>query len=328
MTPLISIIMPMRNASLWVKETIDSIQKQTVADWELIVVDDHSTDESVEIIESIAVTDKRIKILQNPSEGIIPALKYALENCRGTFITRMDSDDIMPVDRLALHVDALQNAAPKTIVTGKVRYFSSDKVSDGYLKYENWLNERVDQADFYDHIYRECIVASPNWMGRTEEFKNESLFSLLNYPEDYDLCFRWQEKGFTIIGLETITLHWREHPLRTSRNSDNYQQEAFFQLKMDWFSKNHSDANSIGIVGIGQKGKLCLEYLNTSTFDVRLFDLNHTQFTQPINGMVVESIDDINTEKLLIARYPTDISAIQQFIEKKGYCFGKTAFWV
>lgn len=328
MTPLISIIMPMRNASLWVKETIESIQNQETPDWELIIVDDHSTDHSFAMVQAISLEDTRIHLFKNPEKGIISALQFALNQARGTYLTRMDADDIMPPNRLTIMFEKLQVLPEKSIVTGKVKYFSETEVSAGYLKYEQWLNDRIDRGDFYNHIYRECIVASPNWMGRTEEFKLENLFAHLNYPEDYDLCFHWQEKGFAISGLNEITLQWREHPLRTSRNSAHYQQEAFFKMKMYWFAKNHATAKSIGIVGMGQKGKLCLHYLNADTFEIRLFDLNHTQFSQKIEGKQVESTNSIDTEIVLVARYPNDIQAVQQFIEKKGYRFGKNAYWV
>src|SRR5690606_4549742 len=144
----VSIIMPLKNASQWVEETIQSILKQTHEDWELIVVDDHSEDHSIEIVSNYVHQDNRIQLFKNASKGIIPALQLAFEKASGTYITRMDADDIMPVNRLKLMVEQLQNLPDKAIVTGKVKYFSDTAVSPGYLKYEQWLNERVEQQDF------------------------------------------------------------------------------------------------------------------------------------------------------------------------------------
>ena len=199
MNPVVSIILPMKNAVAWVAETIESIQKQTLEEWELVVVDDHSEDDSYISVAHIAETDKRIRIFHNHGHGIIPALEQAFYEVRGTYITRMDADDIMPAYRLKRMVDTLGSLPETAIITGKVRYFSAESVSEGYQKYENWLNERVTRADFYDHIYRECIVASPNWMGRTEEFKK---YGLLGKKLDYSFSKTFFENYFQSNNIE------------------------------------------------------------------------------------------------------------------------------
>jgi len=328
MNPVVSIILPMKNASEWVAETIESVQKQTLEEWELVIVDDHSEDDSHSLVAHIALSDARIRLFRNHGQGIIPALQLAFSEVRGMYLTRMDADDIMPEYRLQRMVAALDLLPEKAIVTGKVRYFSAEFVSEGYQKYENWLNERVVRSDFYDHIYRECIVASPNWMGRTKEFREYGLLENLSYPEDYDLCFKWMQHGFQISGLDEVTLLWREHPLRTSRNSENYQQRAFFHLKIHWLIRTYPDVSSIGIVGMGIKGKLCAELLMDTGRPFNLYDLHFEKYTTPLFGQTVLSPDTINDSIVLIARYPEKLDEIRTFIELKGYQIGKDAFWV
>lgn len=328
MNPIVSIILPMKNASEWVTETIESIQGQILDDWELLVVDDHSEDTSYLLVKRIAETDPRIRLFHNHGKGIIPALQQAFNEVGGMYLTRMDADDIMPEDRLKQMVHSLGSFPEKTIVTGKVRYFSAEPVSKGYQTYQNWLNERVICGDFYDHIYRECVVASPNWMGRTEEFRKYRLLENLSYPEDYDLCFQWMQSGFKIIGLDAITLFWREHPLRTSRNSDNYQQRAFFHLKVNWLMRMYPTVSSIGVVGMGIKGKLCAELLMNAGYAFNLYDLHFEKYTTPLYGHTVLSSDVINDPIILIARYPENLNGIRLFIEQKRYRIGENAFWV
>jgi glycosyltransferase involved in cell wall biosynthesis len=319
--------MPMKNASNWIEQTIESIQKQTLTDWELIVLDDHSEDDSFEIVRNFSHKDNRIRVFKNEKQGIVAALNQAFQQAKGQYITRMD-DDKMLENRLQSMSDFLQNQPKKTIVTGKVKYFSDETISEGYQKYENWLNERVEKDDFYEQIYRECIVASPNWMGRTEEFRSYDLFSTLNYPEDYDLCFLWMKHGFSIKSINEITLFWREHPLRTSRNSENYQQQAFFRLKLKWFTHFNPNASSIGIIGMGTKGKICAEYLQQQNYPFNVYDLNFEKINAPLFGKRILSPENITDELILIARYPDNLEELQQFIEQKGYVIGKNAFWV
>lgn len=317
----------MKNASKWVAQTLESIKKQTYKNWEVIVIDDHSEDDSYSIVHHFALNDNRIHVFKNESVGIIPALNQALKLAKGEFLSRMDADDIMPANRLFLMVNKLQQLPKKAIVTGKVNYFSEETVSEGYQKYEKWLNNRVKQDDFYQHIFRECIVASPNWMGRTQAFLNYHLLENLSYPEDYDLCFHWKKNGFTIHSIDEVTLLWREHPLRTSRNSERYQQEAFFQLKLKWFRHFFPYPTSVGIVGMGAKGKLCAADFQNHNFPFKLYDLNYEN-KPPLAEKKILSPEKINDELLLIARYPENLTAIQTFIEKRGYTIGINAFWV
>jgi len=83
---MISIVMPMRNASPYIRECLDSIRAQTYPHWELHVVDDNSTDDSFDIVSAYSATDPRIKIHRNPGRGILSALRFALSLSNGLFI--------------------------------------------------------------------------------------------------------------------------------------------------------------------------------------------------------------------------------------------------
>ncbi len=258
---LISILTPYRNASTYIRETALSILAQTHTDWEWILVNDHSSENELEVLADL-LDDPRIVLLENKGEGIIDALCTAFAHADGEYITRMDADDVMPDFKLTRMLSLLQKGGA-AIVTGKVNYFSHiDSISTGYLSYEKWLNERVDQQDFYMQIYRECSLASGNWMMRKSDLENCGGFVDLNYPEDYDLMFRWYEAGYAIKGLDLVTHLWRDHDLRTSKTSAHYQQKAFFSLKinrfvaLDWNSQQQLIVN-----GTGQKGRLTAKLL-------------------------------------------------------------------
>src|SRR5690606_17419694 len=97
---LISILTPFKNSAKFLPECLESIKNQTHTYWELLIVDDGSTDESYHIVESFAEKDKRIRLFRNTGEGIIEALRLAFKKSSGTYITRMDSDDIMIPNKL------------------------------------------------------------------------------------------------------------------------------------------------------------------------------------------------------------------------------------
>lgn len=326
MNPKISILIPVFNAEKWLKETMESTQKQTFKDWEVIAIDDFSKDNSWEILQGFAKKDERISVYQNDRKGIIPALQLALSKSNGEFITRFDADDKMPPNRLQEFYDFIQGTE-KTIVTGKVEYFSEKKVSDGYQRYQNWLNERVEKQDFFEHIYRECVVASPNWLVRKSDLIEHNIFEELQYPEDYDMVFQWFSKEFSIVGLPQTTLHWREHPARTSRNSKIYDQEKFFELKLNWWKKlNGKKYKSIAVLGAGVKGKLVCQHLKN--FDLSLYDLNFSNYNQPIEGIEVQNYEKLQGDCLFISIYPEKREKLIEFIESKGFVIGENAWWV
>lgn len=321
--------MPVKNASQWVEETILSIRQQSFENWELICIDDYSLDDSFTKIGNLSLIDNRIKIVRNSQPGIIPALQKGLELSKGKYITRMDADDLMPIHRLEHFHNAIQGK-PKTVVTGKVEYFSHGAVSSGYLKYESWLNHIVESNRFYDNIFRECIVASPNWMCSRQDLIDYDIFHEMEYPEDYSICFLWMRNHFKIIGLNEVTLLWRDHPERTSRNSSVYDQESFFKLKLDWFARSIPKINqSIGILGAQKKGKLTVDILqHYGVRGLNLYDYQSERFNTPIKGLEVNSYKKINDELLLIAIYPNDIDELSNYLFEKGYVIGKNAWYL
>src|SRR5687768_4427435 len=98
---LISILIPFRNAEKYLPACLDSICTQTETQWQVLAVNDHSTDNSAQIVQEYAQKDPRFQMLHNPGEGIIAALRAALAQSTGELITRMDADDIMMPTKLA-----------------------------------------------------------------------------------------------------------------------------------------------------------------------------------------------------------------------------------
>ncbi len=325
---LLSILTPYKNAGSFLEECVYSVLNQSFTDWEWILVNDESKDNSLEILEAFAKADERFMLLTNPEKGILPALQFGLKHCKGGFITRMDADDIMPQGRLQLMVETLQKSPPKTIVTGKVRYISLNPISEGYQKYERWLNQRIKQADHWKHIYRECVIASPNWMMHTSELLAINVFDDLEYPEDYDLCFKWYAHYFHIIGLPNITLHWREHEARTSRNSENYQQPAFFSLKLKRFLMlDYQKDKPLILMGEGVKANLAATFL--AAHKIPIMQMVQTEKARNQHSIVhTDALSDYKHAQILIAIYPDKAKrkALENWLATFNFILG-TNYW-
>ncbi|NKI32157.1 glycosyltransferase [Croceivirga thetidis] len=253
---LVSIIIPFKNTEMYLNGCLDSILEQSYPYWEAILVNDHSTDNSNQIVSYYATKDNRFKLIQNKGEGIIPALQIGYQNTSGRFITRMDSDDIMKPQRLERMVNDLKKLGPGHISVGLVKYFSERGISDGYNRYEKWLNNLSEKGTNYSEIYKECVIPSPCWMVFREDFDYCDGFTPNRYPEDYDLTFRFYEQGLKVIPCNEILHLWRDYDTRTSRNHVHYAQNYFLDIKVHYFVKlDYDNKRPLVIWGAGFKGK-------------------------------------------------------------------------
>lgn len=325
--------MPMRNAEKYLHECIDSIRKQGFTHWELIVINDHSADHSQAIVEAYSRKDSRIQLLPNEGKGIIDALKTAIKYCQGIYLSRMDADDKMPENRLQIMVDTLAKSPEKTVVTGYVKYFGESPISAGYMRYEDWLNTINRNAIQWQNIYRECVIASPNWMVRKDELRAIGGFQDLHYPEDYHLVLKWYQNHWHIEVIPEVTLWWREHPARTSRNSENYQQARFFSLKIRFFLENQWQKQDLVLWGNGEKARISARGLDQQQAPFCWMDLNPEKFAKGIQGHTILSYRKIEsytpeTTLILLAIYPSQKQQqqINSYLNALGYILG-TNYW-
>ena len=189
--------MPVKNTAQFLNECMDSILNQTYKKWELLAIDDGSMDNSLAILTKYSKQDNRIKVFKNNGKGIIEALRLAYSKSSGEFISRMDSDDIMTEDKLTVLSGNLLNAGQGNIATGLVQYFSEKALGDGFKNYENWLNNLTARGSNFTAIYKECVIPSPCWMAYREDLEKCDAFNPNNYPEDYDLVFRFKKYAKT-----------------------------------------------------------------------------------------------------------------------------------
>jgi len=252
----VSIIMPVKNTALFLEQCLTSILDQTYTHWELLAVDDGSSDESFNILTSYSKKDKRVKPFKNDGAGIIEALRLAYAKSSGELITRMDSDDVMTVDKLdVLSANLMKNGAGN-IALGFVKYFSENELGEGFKRYETWLNGLIATGNCFEDIYKECVIPSPCWMVYRADFEKCDAMRPNRYPEDYDLTFRFYVHGLKPIPCAAILHHWRDYPTRTSRTDSHYADNTFMDIKATYFLSQEYDASkNLVIWGAGGKGK-------------------------------------------------------------------------
>ncbi len=316
--------MPVKNAEPFLKDCVSSILLQTEKNWELIAIDDHSTDNSRKVLDHFAETDKRIRVLSNTGNGIIDALRTAYANSSGRLITRMDADDRMSDNKLrAMKADLLANGKGH-IALGLVEYFSDVTLGDGYRYYQTWLNELTASGTNYKDIYRECVIPSPCWMVYREDLDVCKAFKPNVYPEEYDLCFRFYKNKLKPIPSSRTLHYWRDHAARTSRNDPHYADNRFLELKLNWFLKvDHEPTRPLVIWGAALKGKNLAKDLIRYNVDFNWACNNPNKigkvvYDQKINHLKV--IGELNHPQIIIAVANKDEQRkIKQQLESEGF---------
>ena len=248
--------MPARNVEKYIRECIDSIINQSYEDWELIVVDDGSTDNTATIIKEFEKRESRIHLIEQSAIGIIPALRVAYASSRGKLITRMDADDIMANKKIENLSGLLFKHGPGHVATGLIEYFCATELGDGYKKYQTWLNNLTLTKTNYSEMYKECCIASPCWMLWREDFDACEAFNPNTYPEDYDLVFRFYRHGLKVISSDEILHLWRDHDSRSSRTLEQYKDNSFLEIKVRYFLQlDYDPGKELVLWGAGKKGK-------------------------------------------------------------------------
>ena len=219
--PRVSVLLPARNAAATLDAALASLRRQTWSDWECVVVDDGSTDATGEVARAAAAFDPRVTMVPTPPRGLVATLGTGLERCRGEYVARMDADDLMRRERLALQVDALDRDPQLAAVGAHVRFFPRAGMSDGLRAYERWLNSVDSPARLRAEAFVESPVAHPTLLIR------RSVLAAVGYrdrgwPEDYDLVLRLLAAGHEIGVVPRRLLGWRDGPGRLTRTHPAY----------------------------------------------------------------------------------------------------------
>ena len=314
--PLISILIPFKNTANFLPECITSVIGQNYSNWELIIIDDNSTDASFSIVESYANTDSRIKLFKNTGQGIIEALRLALHKSTGELITRMDSDDIMTPNKLEVLSKNLIKHGKGHLAVGQVKYFSETGIGEGYAKYEKWLNGLIATGTNYTDIYKECVIPSPCWMVYKEDLLACGAFNPDRYPEDYDLAFRFYKQALKCIACNVVLHHWRDYEVRTSRTHEHYAENHFIELKLHYFLKlDYIKDKPLVVWGAGNKGKVLAKNLVKKEIAFHWICNNPNKIGRDIYGQILKPFSFLETIKNPQSIITVANSASQEYIK-------------
>lgn len=212
---LVSVVMPVYNGAKHIKECLDSILCQTFHDFELLIVDDGSTDDTSEIIKSY--DDQRIRLICNRHDYIASS-NLLFSQAKGKYIARMDSDDIMMPDRLRMQYEYMEQHPELDVVGGCIEYFGT---CQGIYK------PSLGDISLYDLMDGCCIVHPTAFIRRSSIKSHHLRYRRENiYAEDYGLWAEAAYCGLRIRNVDTVVTRYRTSNTQVTSVKNQEQQVA------------------------------------------------------------------------------------------------------
>lgn len=228
--PLISVVLPVYNVEPYIKECMDSILNQTIQDFEVIVIDDCSTDSTVAIVESY--NDDRISIIKKEkNKGLIDSLNLGFRLAKGKYLARVDGDDINVLNRFEKQLLFLESNPDVDLCGTWANEFDGN---ERVLKYKESHNQIVAE------LLIKSPICHPSVMLRRQRYLSFSFDKSKKHVEDYDFWARtaWDCK---MHNLQEVLYYYRVHGKQVSSLYNHIQKEHDIGIKLDLFKKIQYD---------------------------------------------------------------------------------------
>jgi len=322
--PDISVLIPMYNAQLTLATALDSLRRQTFSDWECVLCDDGSTDESAAIALAYAAKDRRFAVIKRDHAGLVTTLNAGLRVCRAPYVARLDADDACHRERLRVQYEYLEQHSELAGVGCGIRMFPRSGLSASRRQYEAWLNALATESDIARDRFVECPLAHPTWF-----IKREVLLAFgyrdMGWPEDYDLILRLLGAGQRLSTVQGRLLGWRESSTRLSRTNRNYDIESFTRcrahfLATDWLA----NTPSYGLWGYGSTGRNLARALSLhGKKPAYIVELHPGRIGQRILGVPVVAPSTLATVRCPGDKLILSVSGLQQRSDARRFATGQ-----
>jgi glycosyltransferase involved in cell wall biosynthesis len=217
-TPLVTVLLPVRNAAPYLREALQSLREQTYRHFRVLAIDDGSTDDSLEILRSFR--DERLRVITRSGKGLVTTLSEGLEFCDTPYVARMDADDRALPQRLERQVRALDDDRSLVMLGTRVSVIDAEGkplASPAVLQEDRAIRRALAVTNCFAH---------GSVMFRRDEVRQAGGYrASAHLVEDYDLWMRLAERG-KLANLPDALYEWRTNPASVSRTGRAAQKAA------------------------------------------------------------------------------------------------------
>jgi cellulose synthase/poly-beta-1,6-N-acetylglucosamine synthase-like glycosyltransferase len=297
--------MPVRNEAHYLEAALASLTRQTFTDWELVAVDDGSSDRTPAILAAAALHDMRIRVIRQEGGGLVTALNTGLAACQSPFIARMDGDDICHPRRFEKQLTYLNDHPETGLVACTFRHFPRTTLKDGMIDYETWQNGLISHELVLRDLFVESPFVHPGIMTRRSILEELGGYQDNGWPEDYDLWLRMAALGVRFARLPETLLCWRDHPERATRTMSEYATTAFRACKCHYLRQGFlAETVDVVMAGAGQEARAWQRLLDLAGINVSTWlDVDPRKQGRQLHGAPVISPEELELHgrKMLVA---------------------------
>jgi glycosyltransferase involved in cell wall biosynthesis len=271
-SPQISVILPCYNAAETLDEALESLAAQSFSNFEVLAVDDGSTDDTGLILDRWAKSDSRFKHISCPHAGVISASNVGMLASQAPYIARTDADDRSHPERLAKQWAFLEKNQDVAAVSCLVKAFPEKDVGGGFQVYIKWLNSIITDAEIKREIFVESPLPNPSAMFRRDWLLKMGGYEERGFPEDYDLYLRMYLAGAKFAKISEVLHEWREHPNRITHTDSRYSLENFLRTKAYYLARGPLKGRDAVIIwGSGMMGRRLAKQLERQNVPLAAF---------------------------------------------------------
>ncbi|OPJ54847.1 glycosyltransferase [Clostridium oryzae] len=318
----VSVIMPVYNNEKYLCESIESILNQTYKNFEFIVIDDGSSDDSHKIINGYASRDNRIIVISREHKGLVYSLNEGINMASGKYVARMDADDISMPARLEKQVNYLDKNKSTDILGTFIEAFGD--VDDNEKNTCNRaFNFQIDEENIVEISLKGTPIAHPSVMFRSDCIRSLGGYDeLYKYTEDYELWIRALNYGYQIKNIQEKLLKYRIHngskSVLDSKNKERDNEIIKCKLKYVTFINN---VTNYIIWGASNGGNMLYSVINESFNNMKLCAYIDKYKGGEFNGVKIvhpDKISDIKFDYIFIATQPGKEEA-EIYLNNLGY---------
>ncbi|GJM63578.1 glycosyltransferase family 2 protein [Persicobacter diffluens] len=329
--PLVSSIIPFYNSAETLAQAIESLLQQDYPRQEIILVNNNADQASRLIAKTYSEQHPQIHLFTESRQGVMFAFNKGLANSKGDFILRLDADDIALPSRISDQIHFLQTQADVDLCSGLVRFEKGEIPSGGFQKYVDWVNSIQTEEEIKKAMFIESPIVNPSLMFRKSSLDKFGTYRAGNFPEDYELLLRWQEKGAKMAKTDNPVIIWRDSASRLTRTNFRYTEENFYKIKSEYLMRHlkqiQATDKKIMIWGAGKKTKQRIHFLKAYGLAIHGYiDVDPKKCEKDHSLHYLELPDKTSEDQLFILSLiaiPESREKIKQFLLKKSYKEGR-----
>jgi glycosyltransferase involved in cell wall biosynthesis len=243
-SPKVSVIIPTHNRENLLKRAVKSVLNQTFKDFELIVIDDCSIDNTEQFVEKLAKKDKRIKFIKNTKNlGASISRNTGILKSRGELIAFLDSDDEWMSEKLQMQIDKFTNSDKKKLGFVCCKSFKVDD-KDFIIGFDEFYSEKTKNPIKYQ-LLKGNICSTPSLLIKKDVFRKVGMFEELLSGQEYELVMRILDNGYDFDYVDKFLVKIYQHKgKRISNNPKNKEKgmKDIFKIKNQYFKYlNHNE---------------------------------------------------------------------------------------